>query len=261
MAAHTVASVRSISPLLFSIPITDLEPLELKYCVFMVSLKKSHVENKRRRYPNFENLRILVKQSKELQAALNCSGREQFNVLGLKYPNRFKRLRLDEGLYGFDSTAEAYRHAYGWRDSLLEKKRKVKVHGDSGSSNCSVYCMKLKQEVWQNAKFVRHNPGLAEHAPIAFYVGQTCAPILQRLQQHVNPESDKSSNWGRDYFDYDSDQPNGLEAAMELSLAWVQKWNEATIRPISGLTTGESLVAEADLAVWLQSQGYGAYFA
>lgn len=201
MAARTVASVRSKSPLLISIPITDLEPLELKYCVFMVSLKKSHDENKRRHNPNFENLRILVKQSNDLQAAMNCSGREQFNVLGLKYPNRFKRFRLDECLYGFDAKAEAYRHAYAWRDALLENKRKVKVHGDSDSSNCSVYCMKLKQAVWQNAKFVRHNQGLTEHAPIAFYVGQTCAPILQRLQQHINPEADKSSNWGRDFFE------------------------------------------------------------
>lgn len=227
----------------------------------MASLKKSHVKRKRSRNPDFANLRILIKRAEKLQAALDCKGREQFKALGLKYPKPFKRLILSEGLYGFDSKVEAYRHAYVWRDTLLQSMRKVKVHSDSDQKTCSVYCMKLKNSVWQNQKFASHNPDLVSQTPNAFYVGQTSAPILQRLKQHINPDSDKSSKWGLDFFDYDTEHSGGLEAAMEQSLTCVHKWQLETGRSVSSLTLGESLMAEADLAAWLQSQGLGAYFA
>lgn len=240
---------------------TEPDLNENDFWVFLTSLKRRYVQRRRRNNPDFPNLHILVKKSSELKAALACEGRARLEALGLKYPSKFKRILSEDGFHGFESKVEAYRFAYDWQNAMRNERRKVKVHGDSDSPTCSIYCMKLKPEVWHDTTFRNSNNHIEDGEPAAFYVGQTCAPRINRLLQHIDPDSGKSSRWGRQYFDYDEQDPKGLTEAMEENSMLAEKWSSETGRPIDGLTQGKSLLAEADFAAWLQSQGFGAYFA
>lgn len=231
------------------------------FWVFLLSLKRRHVQRRRRNNPDFPNLHILIKKSSDLEAALTCEGRARLEALGLKNPRKFKRILFEDGFHGFESKVEAYRFAYDWQDEMRNERRKVKVHGDYDSPTCSIYCMKLRPEVWQDTTFRNSNNHIEGNEPSAFYVGQTCAPRINRLLQHVDPDSDKSSRWGLQFFDYDKNDPDGLAEAMERNLILAEKWGAETGRPFDGLPQGKSLLAEADFAAWLKSQGFGAYFA
>lgn len=233
------------------------------FWVFLISLKKRHVRRKRRNNPDFPNLHILIKDSSNLEAALARDGRARLEALGLKNPGKFKRILCVDGFHGFESKLEAYRFAYDWQNKMRNERRKVKVHSDSDSPTCSIYCIKLKPEVWHDKTFRNSNAHIedGEPEPDAFYVGQTCAPRIHRLLQHIDPDSNKSTRWGLQYFDYDEQDPKGLAEEMEQGLMLAEKWSSETGKAINGLTQGQSLLAEADLATWLQSRGYGAYFA
>lgn len=239
----------------------ELSLSQHEFLVFLISLKRRYVQRKRRNNPDFPNLHILIKKSSNLEAALACEGRVQLEALELRNPRKFKRILFEDGFRGFDSKLEAYRFAYDWQTEMRNNRRKVKVHGDSDSPKCSIYCMKLKPEVWQDTTFCNSNGHIGGGEPDAFYVGQTCAPRIHRLLQHIDPDSNKSTRWGLQYFDYDEQDPKGLTGAMEQGLMLAERWSSETGKAINSLTQGRSLLAEADLATWLRSQGYGAYFA
>jgi hypothetical protein len=231
------------------------QEMALPYASFVLVLKNSYVNKRRKQRPDYPKLIIVVGSREKLKLARTLKPAEQLEALGLNKLKGFRRIAEEEGLEWHGTKAEAYRRAYERLVLFEEQRRKAAIHGERNAMNYRVYCFALQAEVWKLSKFRKANPHLAEPdaADPAFYVGQTAKGAEERYREHRDPAHPRHTQWGLKYF------LTPFTAAFQTDL--LNEFARDTGQQTSGLTLGQSIILEEDLSGWLRAKGYGAYSA
>lgn len=222
-------------------------------------LKSKHVRKKREEDPDYPRYVVMIRKNEQFQKAQNLPYYLQAKELKLKRPRRYQWIYTKVDPQFFDDLGEAYKAAYVKVNALGKKRKKAKVLGDSKNSDCSVYCIKLKSNVWGYNIFKKANKEISKRKKEqvtlidAYYVGQTSNTIEERYKEHRDPRHKNSTTWGKKYF------LNPFEEAINFEL--LQKFEKETGLSATGLLHGKSVIIEHQFAKWAREKGLGAYCA
>lgn len=127
------------------------------YAVFVMALRRRYVNRRRRKNPDFANLRIVVVPRIVLAGVAHLDGADLASALGLKHAAHYLRVMREEGLFLFDKRADAQAKALELRDAYRKAHRKARIHGD-GEAHHRVYCVLMFPTDGADAGFKRANP-------------------------------------------------------------------------------------------------------
>lgn len=214
-----------------------------KVAVITLTYKDSYIE----RNPGSPRRRIKLVRKSKAEEALQ-SRQDAKRVFGRKYRRILQS--GDDAPQFFEQHHEAYRHILGriqnaeaWGGSL--------AFDDPGGHQ--VYIIELSHAVRDFKTMVKANADeLIEAADTFCYVGQTSCAADERYEQHRDPEDEKNSDWGLEYFNAP------FEEAYRADL--LDAFTAATGQATQGLKKSEAHIVEADVAFWLRERGIAAYF-
>ncbi len=227
------------------------------YAVVVLTLKKRHVLRHRGKDSSYANLIIRVLKADALLTALECEAEaDQIGALSLRGQKKYRGFLKEAGVECFEAEHEAFRHAYALLAIYQSQNRKARIAGETDSKH-KIYCMRMNESVWENNGFRKFNAMLDQPPLHCYYVGQTRNSVLKRLQEHVDPNHQRNTDWGVNFF-----PKTNLEEEWMSCRDVVDAFSAASAeRPVRKLSRGQALIAEADFCRWLQAEGHAAYFA
>lgn len=171
----------------------------------------------------------------------------------LKGGSKFKRLLTsgEDAPVSFKYKYEAYKHALGRQKSERQKGRTIEF---DGSGSYQIYIMQMSTDALAEKRMKTENDSELLQADICFYVGLTDKKdVAERYREHLKPKGiPKSSDWGREYF------LRPFEKAYRKDL--LKEFEMQTGLTTSDLISSAAHIREADVAKWLRSRGFPAYF-
>ena len=237
----------------------DQEGLEQTYrnghALVVLTIKKSVASKRRKADSDFSNLVIRVlKATNLLHAAKMDTEKDQLRALKLRNPRKYRGF-LNRPPEFFHAEHDAYRRAYSLLAEFQSQLRKARIAGEQNFEH-QLYCMHLDESSWEDPAFRKFNAMFDEPPTLCYYVGQTSNPVLQRLQEHIDPDHQRNTRWGQLFFPKEH-----LSEEWKRCRTVVDDFSESQERPVRKISRGQALIAEADFARWLQEKGFGAYFA
>ena len=214
-----------------------------KITVLTLTYKDSYIE----RNPDSPRRRIKLVRTSKAEEALQ-SRQDAKRIFG----RRYRRILQsgDDAPCFFELHHQAYRH-------ILSRIQDAEASGgrlafdDPGGHQ--VYIIELSHAVRDFKTMVKANEDeLIETADTFCYVGQTSCAADDRYKQHRNPEDEKNSDWGLEYF------KAPFEAAYRADL--LDAFTAATGQATQDLKKSQAHIVEADVAFWLRERVIAAYF-
>lgn len=215
----------------------------MPFYVITLSYKRRYLES----HPDHGKTRMMIvgksKYDKVKREGVSC----------LKRGSKFKRL-LSTGKdapVSFKYKYEAYEHALD-RLQFEQKKGRTIEFDDSGSYQ--IYIMQMQTGALAEKRMKTENDFELLQADMCFYVGLTDKKdVAERYHEHLKPKgTPKSSDWGREYF-----LKPFVEAYRKDLLEEFQMQSGLTTQ---NLISSAAHIREADVAKWLRSRGWPAYF-
>lgn len=214
-----------------------------KVAVIIVSYTNRHLEKN----PGEPRCRLKVLKEKRARRAM----------LGQKackdeFGKKFKRVLQsggDEPRF-FDRSYEAYCYVQKKLETEASLGREISFEDPLGSS---VYIMQMTPLVKDYKPFIDANgQSLVHQAESCCYVGLTSDPVVERYQEHTDPNDRKRTNWGLDFF------VRPFDKAYRVDL--LEKFRLESGFETEGLTNMEAHIIEGELTFWLRGKGIAAYF-
>ena len=148
----------------------------MMYSVVVLSLKKGHVLEMRKREPAYANLHILVTDVESVNKALLLRGIEQIKALQIEHPIKYKRIVEGEGVRTFETLEGALEGARKLQDRYNAAGRKSLALGlrsasgvtppGSPKAELNKFTMKPNApEVSVKVPFLPPQTGLRPHVP------------------------------------------------------------------------------------------------
>lgn len=211
--------------------------------VITLTYKDSYIE----RNPGSPRRRVKLVRASKAEEALQ-SRQDTKRIFG----KRYRRILQsgDDAPRFFEQHHQAYRFISSRIQDAESCGGSLAFDDPSGHQ---VYIVELDRSVQDFNKMVHSNEAeLIQTANTFCYVGQTSCDAEERYDQHRDPDDEKNSKWGLEYFN----APFEVAYRDDLLHAFVAETGQS----IHALKKSEAHIVEADVAFWLRERGVAAYF-